>query len=427
MVILKWFGKHVSTLILSFALSLVVWVSAETARDPNQEQTFPRPVNIEIVGQDPALIIENEIPTQARVTLTAPRSVWTDLITADQAPIHAWIDLTGLGAGEHSVPVQISIDRRAVRVVTVSPSEIHLTLEPEVRRVYQANIIVEGEPAIGYQAGELDYSPQEIIIIGAESIVNQVYEVRGYVDINGAVQSIETTLLLEAVNEAGEVIEDVFLQPGMVSVHQPIALLGGYRNVIVKPVYSGQLAEGYKLTNITVTPPAVVVFSSDLQLLTDLPGFIETEPLDLTDAQEDVEVFLALSIPEGIEVPNEQRVLVQVAISAIESNLAVSLPVEVVGLVRGLTAQVAPTTVDVIFSGPLPVLNGITPSDIRVMVDVGGLDVGVYQMSPTVTFLPERVQTQSVLPSSVEVTISPAPTPTPIPVSEQEDSETAAP
>jgi YbbR domain-containing protein len=116
-----------------------------------------------------------------------------------------------------------------------------------------------------------------------------------------------------------------------------------------------------------------------------------------------------------------------VAISAIESNLAVSLPVEVVGLVRGLTAQVAPTTVDVIFSGPLPVLNGITPSDIRVMVDVGGLDVGVYQMSPTVTFLPERVQTQSVLPSSVEVTISPAPTPTPIPVSEQEDSETAAP
>jgi YbbR domain-containing protein len=427
MVILRWLGKHVSTLILAFALSLVVWVSAETARDPNQEQLFPRPVNIEIVGQDPALLIEGNIPTQARVNLNAPRSVWTDLITTDQPPIRAWIDMTGLGAGEHTVPVQVEVNRRAVRIMQITPPEIHITLEPEVRRIYQVNIVVEGEPAIGYQAGDLDYTPKEIVVIGAESIVNQVAEVRAQIDINGAVQTVETTLSLEPLNNAGEVVEEVFIQPSTVDVYQPVTLLGGYRNVIVKPVYSGQLEEGYKLTNITVTPPAVVVFSSNLQLLTDLPGFIETEPLDLTGAQEDVEAFLALNIPEGIEVPNEQRVLVQISISAIESNLAVPLTVEVVGLGRNLAAQVAPTTVDVIFSGPLPVLNAITPSDIRVMVDVAGRDVGVYQMFPTVTFLPERVRTESILPSTVEVTLFTAPTPTPVPVTDQDDLSGASP
>jgi hypothetical protein len=51
---------------------------------------------------------------------------------------------------------------------------------------------------------------------------------------------------------------------------------------------------------------------------------------------------------------------------------------------------------------------------------VTGLDVGVYQRSPTVTFLPERVRTESVLPSTVEITIFLAPTPTPVPVPEQD-------
>jgi YbbR domain-containing protein len=422
MVVLSWFGKHISTLILAFALSLVVWVSAETARDPNQEQLFPRPVNIEIVGLDPSLLIPDDIPTQARINLNAPRSRWTDLITGEQQPIRAWVDLTGLGAGDHSVPVQVSVNYRAVRIVQVTPSEIHLTLEPEVRRVYPVNILVEGEPAIGYQAGELEYSPEEVVVVGAESSVNQVVEVRAQLDLTGAVQSVETVLTLEPLDSTGQVVPDVALQPNMVNIIQPVTLLGGYRNVIVKPLYSGQLAEGYKLTNITVTPPGVVVFSSNLQLLTDLPGFIETEPLDLTEAQDDVEAFLALTVPEGIEVPNEQRVLVQVAISAIESNLAVPLPVEIVGLSRGLAVSVAPSTVDVIFSGPMPVLNAITPTDIRVMVDVSGLDVGVYQRSPTVTFLPERVQTESVLPSTVEITIYPAPTPTPVPEIPQEQT-----
>jgi YbbR domain-containing protein len=422
MVVLKWFGKHISTLILAFALSLVVWVSAETARDPNQEQTFPRPVNIEIIGQDPVLLIENDIPTQGRITIHAPRSIWANLIQADQPPIRAWIDLTGLGPGEHSVTVQARVDRRAARIVNVTPSEIFLNLEQEVRRVYQVNVIVEGDPAIGYQAGELNFNPEDVLIVGAESVVNQVVEVRAQIDITGATQTVETSVPLEPIDGAGNIVEDVNLQPNSINILQPVTLLGGYRNVIVKPVYSGQVAEGYKLTNITVTPPGVVVFSSDLQLLTDLPGFIETEPLDLTDAQDDVEAFLALNVPEGIEVPNEQRVLVQVSISAIESNLAVSLPVEVVGLSRGFAAQVAPSAVDVIFSGPLPVLNTITPSDIRVMVDVSGMDVGVYQMTPTVTFLPERVRTESVLPSSVEVTIIIPPTPTPVPVPEQDQA-----
>jgi hypothetical protein len=75
-------------------------------------------------------------------------------------------------------------------------------------------------------------------------------------------------------------------------------------------------------------------------------------------------------------------------------------------------AQVAPTTVDLILSGPLPVLDLLKASDIRVIVNVTGLEQGTYQLNPTVAVLPERVRIESILPSSLEVIIVVAPTPT---------------
>jgi YbbR domain-containing protein len=104
--------------------------------------------------------------------------------------------------------------------------------------------------------------------------------------------------------------------------------------------------------------------------------------------------------------------LVQVSIAAIESSLAISLPVEVIGLDPGLEASAIPAIVDVILSGPVPILNTLGPTDVRVVVDLTGYDVGTYQFIPDVNILPVRVQKVSMLPSTVEITITIAPTPT---------------
>ena len=68
--------------------------------------------------------------------------------------------------------------------------------------------------------------------------------------------------------------------------------------------------------------------------------------------------------------------------------------------------------IDVILSGPVPVLNTLGPTDVRAVVDLNGYDVGTYQFIPEINILPERVQKVSMLPSTVEITITIAPTPT---------------
>jgi YbbR domain-containing protein len=237
--------------------------------------------------------------------------------------------------------------------------------------------------------------------------------VHAELDIAGAVETITRELPLVTLDLNGQPVNGLTITPAEITVTQPIFLQGGYRNVIVRVVTEGQPANGYKLTNITVSPLNVVVFSSDPQLVNDLPGYVETVPVVLTDAEDDVNMFVGLSLPEGVSIVDDQFVLVQVSIAAIEGSLTMTLPITPVGLLPIHAALIEPPTVDVILLGPVPVLDTLDASDLRVIVDLTDLELGVHVVTPVVDILPDRVGVETILPSTVEVEIIIAPTPTP--------------
>ncbi|HEY6072198.1 MAG TPA: CdaR family protein, partial [Anaerolineales bacterium] len=181
----------------------------------------------------------------------------------------------------------------------------------------------------------------------------------------------------------------------------------------------GQVASGYRLSNISVVPPVITVYSSDPAVVAALPGVVETRPLELDNVSDDVTTRLELNLPVGVSVVGEQTVLIQAGVSPIQSSLTISDEVvQIVGLPSGLNAQILPATVDVIVSGPLPLLDTLTRQDIRVTVDVTGLQVGTHQLKPKVEILIADVRMESILPGTIEVTLTqaggtPVPTPTP--------------
>ncbi len=408
----RWLSKNLGSLLLAFILAVVVWVSSVTASDPNIEQDFDRSLPVEIVGQDPGLLLMGETPRPIKLTLNAPLSIWTQM-NGDGKAIRAWVDLSGLEAGEHTIPVQVQVNYRPVRVVRIDPETETVLLEPLVSQAISITLTETGTPPQGYTAGAPTLEPAQVTVSGAESLVAQVKEIRAVLDITGASEKIERVLTLAALDARGLPVNGVTLTPSTTTLSQEVTLLGGYRNVIVKVVTIGQVASGYKLTNISVSPPNVIVFSSDPELVNDLPGYIETTPLDMTGAVDDLESLVELNLPADISVVGDPKVVVQVSIAAIESSVSVSLPVEIIGLMPGMLVEVSPTTVDVILSGPVPVLSTLRPEDIRVRVDLAGYGAGVYQITPVVDFLPPQVQQVSMLPASVEVTIEPEPTATP--------------
>jgi YbbR domain-containing protein len=410
---LRWFISNLSTLILAFALSLVVWISAVTAADPNIERN--RTTSLQIVGLDPNIIVIGNVPTQVRVTLEAPTSVMESMNTSETA-ITAWIDLSGLGAGTYDLEVQTQINPafRPVRRQQVVPDIVTVTVESLVTQTFPVDLEITGDPAIGYQKGAPGHEPASVTISGPANLVERIADVHAEMDISGAVETVRRDLPLVARGDNGGQIEGVTISPPEITAAQPVFLQGGYRNVIVRVVTEGQPADGYKLTNVTVSPLNVVVFSSDPQLVNDLPGYVETKPVDLSEAEDDLDTFIDLDLPEGVSVAGgDQFVLVQVSIAAIEGSLKMTLPVTPVGLVPIRAAHIEPATVDVILLGPLPMLDTLTSEDIRVIVDLTDFELGVFQLEPQVDVLPERIEVEAILPSTVLVEIIVAPTPTP--------------
>jgi YbbR domain-containing protein len=415
----KWLFRNLSTLIIAFVLALAVWVSAVTAADPDEVRAYPQPVKLEIIGQDPGLVIVGTLPKEITITLRAPHSIWNELATSD-GQVRAILDLSGLVAGKHNVSVQIQVKVRPVRVVSYSPNTLGFALEPLATKTISIQLAVRGEPAIGYQAGAAVLDPEQIVISGPQSQIERVARIQADLSIAGVRQDIQSILPLHVLDANGQVINELVINPGTVQVGLPITLQGGYRDIAVKVAVRGQIAGGYRLTNISVFPPVLTVYSGNPAIVNDLPGFVETEPLNLNGESQNIDTRLKLTLPAGVSVVGEQTVHVQVGVAAIEGSLSLSgIPIDVIGLAPGLQAHISPTLVDVILTGPLPVLDKLTPDDVKFVVDLTGLESGTHQATPQPQIQIADIRVQSLNPGTIEVIISPigpsTPTPTPTP------------
>jgi YbbR domain-containing protein len=409
--IIRWLGRNLGSLLLAFILAVVVWVSAVVAANPNERRIYPRPVPLDIIGKDSNLFLSSTVPATVNVTIEAPQSIWTQL-TNQPDLVKAWIDLTGLGAGDYNVPVKVRVDAKPVRW-EVQPQNVQITLETLVSKTLPVQLEVTGDLPVGYKRGTPTLSPSQVTVSGPQNLVSQVSEIHAGLDITGARETRQLSVPLDARDQNGDAINGLTITPKSVSITQPITLENSYKDVVVKVVTQGELASGYRLTNISVTPPTVTVYSAKPEIINQLPGYVETKPINIAGLSDDTEVRTDLNLPAEVSLVGVQSVLVQISVAAIEGSLTISVPVETMGLPPDLTAAISPASVDVIVSGPLPVLDAISPASFRAVIDLTGLEIGTYQLNPKMDLVPDQVSVQSFLPETVEVTIATAPTPTP--------------
>jgi YbbR domain-containing protein len=403
----RWLVSNFRTFLLAFALAVAIWVTAVTAANPDETQVYPQPIQIDFIGQDPGLIMTGwSIPRQVQITLRAPHSVWQGLLTGE-IPVRAVVDLTGLGSGKHTVSVQTQVGTRPILIISVSPESFDLVLEPQVTRNLAINLTLTSQPAIGYQVGSYVMNPAKVVITGAESLISRVDHIQATLDLTDARQDINISIPVQLVDVNGNLVTGVTVIPENVLVSLPVIQQGGYRDLAVKVMTIGNPAIGYSLISVAAFPPIVTVYSANSETIDSMPGYVETDSLDLGGAKADIEKQLGIILPPGVTLIGEQSVTVKVGIAPIEGSRTISFrPVDWIGLVVGLHAHLSPQSVDVILSGPLPVLDSLAIGDVRVHVDLTGLLPGTYQLTPKVTFAGQTLTVESILPGTVEVIIT---------------------
>ncbi len=416
--------ENMSLFGLALVLAVIVWMTAANEENPIEERVFPRPISVTLVDLPANLVLASPATTESTVTIRAPAQIWATL-SSNQLEVSA--DLSGLSSGRHTVPLLAQVLTPDAEVLAVEPSEISVELERIVVNSVPVVLSLRGEPAVGYAARSPVLSTDSVTVTGPERLVEQVNKIKLALDLRGEKENINRTFALLPLNDRGQLINGVAVQPESATVEVTLRQLGGYRDVAVRAVLVGKPAEGYRITNITTSPPTITVFSDDPAHLAALPGFVETEPLEVSEASQDIDARLTMALEEGVTAASEQSVLVLVSIEAVESSRRIRQDLTVTGLGGGLVAQLSPDSVDVIMSGPLPVLDSMTSENVKVILDLLHLKTGTHEIEPAVVITgPDVVKTDQVVPEIIHVDIF-RPTNTPTSTATETASPTATP
>jgi YbbR domain-containing protein len=314
------------------------------------------------------------------------------------------LDLSGKTEGEYSVPVDIQTDVSPVLVEKVDPQTLQILIDRLATRAMAVHVQMAGNLAPGFQAGTPALSTETVTVSGPESLVDRIADVVATVDVEGIRSQTDQSVALVPLDTEGSVVSGVSIDPATVSISVPVQQLGGYRDLVVKVPLLGAVKSGYRLTGLTINPQVVTLYSDDPEVIRALPGYVETQPLDISGASADITRSLSLVLPEGVQVVGNPKITVQVSISAIEDSITISRPIRYQGLEPGLSVTLSPAFVDVILSGPAPIIWSLKPADIDVFLDLTGKGPGTYKLTPEVN-KPNELQLVTLSPEQVEVVI----------------------
>ncbi len=405
--------RAIVALILAF--SLWAWVTAE--QDPEITRTIPSvqvtaqqvPKNLQIVGELP----------RVEIRLEGPQSKIQALETGQ---IQAVVSLDSVKQpGKATLNVDVTTPNR-IRVRSVTPSKVDVQVDTiaSVQGIKVETTQPSDLPS-NYVVKSITTNPDQVTVNGPQENVAIVTAARVEVSVSGRTASYTELVTPVPVDSDGNPVPNVTLEPAQVTLKVDLQVSGQVRRVIPEVTGTDALAPGYEL----VRPPTVV--PSDQVIIDGPPDqiskvlYLTTEPIDITGWSEskdlaDVAIDVA-KLPAGVTVDHQSvTVSIQIRKQTFQQQVS-AIPIKFVNAKPGTTASLSPTTATVTLEGSQLVVQGLTQSDISVVIDLNNAGPGAYQLQPKV-ILPAGVQYQQVDPQVVSVTVTeipPTPTPAPTP------------
>lgn len=401
--IFKNFVTQLSSFVISLFLAVFVWAVATNEENPTREAFFSDPIPIQFVNLSPKLSLYQRSTDSIRVRLRAPEATWQTLRVDS---FQAIANMRGLSSGVLQVPVEVrSIDPQ-VTIIAVDPPGVSAQLENIKQLPVEVRVRVLDDAPVGYEFKTPVAKPVSVTLTGPQVIVDQVNDVTADVALRGAKISFDRDVAVAVHDAEGNGIQGLTVKPGTVSVHIDVDQRVGYKDVAIKAVLKGTVSSGYWVSDISVDPPTVTLVGAPAAL-DKIPGFVQSQPVTITAAREDVVKTVGLSLPSEVSELNVTEVSVHVAVEPVLGGITVLRPVAVslsnVGC--DLPTTISPDSVEVILSGPLPILQALTGDDVQIVVDVSGCTPGSFQATPRVINVPSSLKVESIVPNTVEVTI----------------------
>ncbi|MFW5940361.1 MAG: diadenylate cyclase CdaA [Chloroflexota bacterium] len=398
-------------LLVAGLLALATWTFVARETNPVQQVRI-EDISLRVVDVPPRMQLIDEPPEAIAAVVKAPNAMLESL---GPGSFEAQVSLEDLEPGLHRLPVEVESSVQPVQVTNVEPEILDIRLAGIVSRTVEVRPVTVGQETLS-PALEISNSPNitptEVLVSGAAPTVDEVDRVLVEISIPNTTGAVQRTLPVVAVDQDGEALTGIDVEPDQVQVGLTVARRTNAREVGVRVVTEGEIPEGFRLTRMTVDPPNVTLLGAPEQL-EEVGNALATFAVDLSQAVDDFSVQVPLDLPPGIEAVDPQgrttrSAQVRVEVAERASTRVYSRSVEVLGSV-GLQVLRDPPTVDVTVNGPVPMLNQIEedPNLLRVVIEASELADMNAGDSMTVTpqiLVPEELQAR-IVPETITVTV----------------------
>ena len=388
----SFFTKDIGTKIIALLFAMLLWGYVLTDLNPYRTKALEN-ISVSFDGEAELLAkgmcirgdrgeILKPISAQVRTQLTN----YADL---NSNAVNAIVSLNNISVpGEYKLPIRANVASytSSGTVQSVSPATVTVEIDKLVSKTVPVSCETIGELPAGYWADmeNLTYT-SKVDIQGAKTDIAQINRAVCTVDLTDRIATVFGTFDLtlydfdDKVIDSGIAVGTIPSTTVRIPVYPIKEVPVNWKDSVIG---IDKLAANYEISSVAVTPEKVRLVGTQAAL--DETESVCFEPVTISGSSEPVKFESQLIIPENVRNLDAENVTVTVDIQESISKLEFEdLKIEVTGLDKNLEAKITPGTVHMILEGRTSLLSIIKRSDVKVDVDVTGLEAGIYELPLT--------------------------------------------
>lgn len=333
-------------------------------------------------------------------------------VTVASSNFTARVDLSQLQPGPQPQSVRVAVESAdpRIQVISVTPAFVSVKLEKVVTKVVPV-VVLPGTVPEGLEVQPPQPAFKEATVRGAQSDVARVTAVRAVVPIDASGINIDRDFTLAPVDELGEPVRSVEVEPASVHVSMDIVKDRRTASVPIAATIAGNPAPGFAAVRITLSTPFVTI-QGDAADLAEI-ATARTVPISIEGRTTNLETTVAFDLPQGVTAVTPAEVTVRVLVRAINESRSFNAGIVLFGARGDRSYSLSTQRVLLTIGGSPADLDRLDGAELAVTANVSSLDVGRHEVTLGLN-VQAGLRVIAIAPATVTVTIGaaePAPSP----------------
>lgn len=317
--------------------------------------------------------------------------------------IQVYIDLSNLSEGRHTVEVKTRNIPDSIEAL-LQPDTIEINIMPKITETFSLSyeFVNENQMDSMYVLGIPELDMNEVKIYASEATLDKINRVVAQIDVKGIKTSFEKEATIVAYDYNGNIL-DVEVIPETVKVRCEVT--SDSKEVPIRVATTGQLSEGYAISNIQTSQTATMIYGKK-EVLDQIDEILVT--VDINDLKESQSIkSFNLVRPAGVVKSTINVIDIDVIIEPSMTKEFKDLPIQWINNDHHYLVNVSDEDrqVTLRIEGATSLIEALKNDDIRVVGDLKDATLDTQTLTLMVQLDSEWLTYEFVTPSEISVTL----------------------